>query len=50
MGRNMYCVVDLGNIGFVTTAECADMAAGFEAYENNNCATHPQDMSLLWKV
>jgi hypothetical protein len=34
----------------MTCAECAEMAAGFEAYVKNNCATHPEDMSFLWKV
>jgi len=39
-----------GNAGFMTSAECAEMAAGFEAYVMNNCATLHEDMSFLWKV
>jgi hypothetical protein len=31
----------------MTSAECAEMSAGFEAYVKNNCATHLEDMSFL---
>jgi len=34
----------------MTSAERAEMVAGFEAYVKNNCATHPKDMSFLWEV
>jgi hypothetical protein len=39
-----------GNTGFMTSAEHAEMAAGFEAHMKNTVAHILKIMSFLWKV